>query len=160
MGLLVETWVSKANAKQRQGRAGRVQKGNCYRMYTRRKFESLDAQQVREQAPRGCPIAGAPLWPAGMLFLTCVLRAPLGARASSGAPGAIVPPDLGHGPEGRAQGDIFCVALLRRSHAPAFSPNVLRPPSLRCPVSWHLPRCARHGKHRRGPRGLAQPQRC
>jgi ATP-dependent helicase YprA (DUF1998 family) len=46
MGLLVETWVSQANAKQRQGRAGRVQKGNCYRLYTRRKFQSLDAQQV------------------------------------------------------------------------------------------------------------------
>lgn len=46
MGLLVETWVSKANAKQRRGRAGRVRSGHCYRLYTRKKFESFADQPV------------------------------------------------------------------------------------------------------------------
>ena len=38
MGMLVETWTSKANSTQRKGRAGRVREGHCYR---------LISQQVR-----------------------------------------------------------------------------------------------------------------
>ncbi|KZT55357.1 P-loop containing nucleoside triphosphate hydrolase protein [Calocera cornea HHB12733] len=33
---LVESWVPKAGARQRRGRAGRTQKGDCWKMYTRR----------------------------------------------------------------------------------------------------------------------------
>jgi ATP-dependent RNA helicase DHX36 len=38
---LKSSWVSKANAKQRAGRAGRVQNGNYYGLYTEERFESL-----------------------------------------------------------------------------------------------------------------------
>eukprot|EP00249_Psilotum_nudum_P011376 c23135_g1_i1 orf=250-4686(-) len=38
---LVEVWISRANAKQRRGRAGRVKPGNCFCLYTRHRFEKL-----------------------------------------------------------------------------------------------------------------------
>uniref|UniRef100_UPI00358ED397 ATP-dependent RNA helicase DHX29-like isoform X3 n=1 Tax=Myxine glutinosa TaxID=7769 RepID=UPI00358ED397 len=41
LSVLAETFVSKASAAQRQGRAGRVRPGICYRLYTRAKYESL-----------------------------------------------------------------------------------------------------------------------
>ena len=34
-------WISKSNAIQRKGRAGRVRDGMCWHMYTRKKFEGL-----------------------------------------------------------------------------------------------------------------------
>lgn len=37
------TWISKSNAKQRAGRAGRVQNGNYYALYTRARYESFRA---------------------------------------------------------------------------------------------------------------------
>lgn len=37
------TWVSKSNAKQRAGRAGRVQNGNYYALFSRARYESLRA---------------------------------------------------------------------------------------------------------------------
>ena len=37
------TWISKSNAKQRAGRAGRVQNGNYYALYTKERYESLRA---------------------------------------------------------------------------------------------------------------------
>ncbi|MDR2481806.1 MAG: ATP-dependent RNA helicase [Spirochaetaceae bacterium] len=37
---LVEGPISKASANQRKGRAGRTREGSCYRLYTRRDFES------------------------------------------------------------------------------------------------------------------------
>ncbi|GAQ84373.1 helicase domain-containing protein [Klebsormidium nitens] len=40
MASLVEAWVSKANARQRAGRAGRVRPGTCFTLYTRRRLES------------------------------------------------------------------------------------------------------------------------
>ncbi|QDS76929.1 hypothetical protein FKW77_004553 [Venturia effusa] len=37
------TWISKSNAKQRAGRAGRVQNGNYYALYSRARYESFRA---------------------------------------------------------------------------------------------------------------------
>ena len=48
MSMLVEDWVSKANSKQRRGRAGRVQKGRCYFMYSRRQEERLKSAPTPE----------------------------------------------------------------------------------------------------------------
>ncbi|XP_017345431.1 ATP-dependent RNA helicase DHX29 [Ictalurus punctatus] len=41
MSSLVETFVSKASAVQRQGRAGRVRSGFCFRLYTKTRFNSF-----------------------------------------------------------------------------------------------------------------------
>ncbi|NWU82329.1 DHX29 helicase, partial [Onychorhynchus coronatus] len=48
MSSLEETFVSKASALQRQGRAGRVRNGFCFRMYTRDRFESFMEYSVPE----------------------------------------------------------------------------------------------------------------
>jgi HrpA-like RNA helicase len=45
---LVEAPVSKASANQRKGRAGRTREGTCYRLYTRRDFESRGLFTVEE----------------------------------------------------------------------------------------------------------------
>ena len=37
------TWVSKSNSKQRAGRAGRVQNGNYYALFSKARYESLSA---------------------------------------------------------------------------------------------------------------------
>lgn len=37
-----EVWISRASAEQRKGRAGRVQNGLVYRLYTRKKFAKLE----------------------------------------------------------------------------------------------------------------------
>uniref|UniRef100_A0A8C5TE73 RNA helicase n=1 Tax=Malurus cyaneus samueli TaxID=2593467 RepID=A0A8C5TE73_9PASS len=48
MSSLEETFVSKASALQRQGRAGRVRDGFCFRMYTRDRFESFMDYSIPE----------------------------------------------------------------------------------------------------------------
>jgi len=42
------TWISKANSRQRMGRAGRVRNGYCYKLYTRRRYQSMADYQMAE----------------------------------------------------------------------------------------------------------------
>lgn len=48
MSALVTTWVSKANASQRAGRAGRVRAGACYHLFSHRRHDKLAPQQLPE----------------------------------------------------------------------------------------------------------------
>jgi len=45
---LVETWVTRAAARQRRGRAGRTQPGVCYKLYTRKQKEHMAEFPVPE----------------------------------------------------------------------------------------------------------------
>ena len=41
MSRLIDTFISRANAKQRRGRAGRVQEGLCYHMFTKHRHDKM-----------------------------------------------------------------------------------------------------------------------
>lgn len=55
---LITTWVSRASAAQRAGRAGRTQPGTVYRMYTRKFHDEVlqpfDIPEVCVNPWRGC----------------------------------------------------------------------------------------------------------
>ena len=48
MSELKEVSISKASAQQRSGRAGRVQEGTCFRLYTRPVYDRLSKYSVPE----------------------------------------------------------------------------------------------------------------
>ncbi|XP_043700899.1 DExH-box ATP-dependent RNA helicase DExH3 [Telopea speciosissima] len=45
---LLPSWISKASARQRRGRAGRVQPGECYHLYPRCVYEAFSEYQLPE----------------------------------------------------------------------------------------------------------------
>jgi len=57
MQLLLEQWVSRASARQRRGRAGRVQAGRCFRMYTRHVHDAVFAEHTLPEIRR-VPLEG------------------------------------------------------------------------------------------------------
>lgn len=48
MQRLKEFWISKASAEQRKGRAGRTGPGVCYRLYSEKQYQDLEAYSVAE----------------------------------------------------------------------------------------------------------------
>lgn len=48
LSCLVETWVTRAAAKQRRGRAGRTQPGTCYKLYTKKQEMNMAKFPVPE----------------------------------------------------------------------------------------------------------------
>lgn len=45
---LVETWVTRAAARQRRGRAGRTQPGVCYKLYTKKQEANMAKYPIPE----------------------------------------------------------------------------------------------------------------
>lgn len=45
---LLDCWASRAACDQRKGRAGRVQSGTCYRLFSRKRFDNMAAQLAAE----------------------------------------------------------------------------------------------------------------
>lgn len=45
---LLDCWAAQAACEQRKGRAGRVQAGTCYRLFSRKRFDGMEAQLSAE----------------------------------------------------------------------------------------------------------------
>lgn len=45
---MTNTWISKAVADQRKGRAGRLKEGECYRLFSKEKYESFEQYPIPE----------------------------------------------------------------------------------------------------------------
>ncbi|KAK7463169.1 hypothetical protein BaRGS_00038228, partial [Batillaria attramentaria] len=69
MSSLIEVFISKANAKQRQGRAGRVRDGFCFRLYTAEKYHKMAEFTLPE-------ILRVPLEELCLLIMKCELGKP------------------------------------------------------------------------------------
>lgn len=67
MKSLMEVFISKANAKQRRGRAGRIQKGFCFRMYTAEKYQKMADFMLPE-------ILRVPLEELCLIIMVCELK--------------------------------------------------------------------------------------
>jgi len=48
LSALTETWVTKAAARQRRGRAGRTRPGECYKLYTAKQEQELSDFPIPE----------------------------------------------------------------------------------------------------------------
>lgn len=48
MSRLTETWVTRATARQRKGRAGRTRPGECYKLYTQKQEEDMEPFPIPE----------------------------------------------------------------------------------------------------------------
>lgn len=86
-GRLEETWVSKAAAKQRRGRAGRVRPGVCYRLAPSASFDLLAPQTVPEiqRTPLATLCLQVKLLQLGAIrsFMASVLDAPSASAVSA-----------------------------------------------------------------------------
>ena len=48
LSALTETWVTKAAARQRRGRAGRTKPGECYKLYTAKQEQEMSDYPIPE----------------------------------------------------------------------------------------------------------------
>ena len=83
IGRLVETWVSRAAAKQRRGRAGRVRPGACFKLFSRAAHAKL-AADTKPEVLRS-PLEG--------LCLSLRTALPASVSLADGAEELVTPPD-------------------------------------------------------------------
>ncbi len=77
---LIEVPISKASCNQRRGRAGRTRPGVCYRLYTRRDYESGPCSPPRRSTAPTCPRSCC-AWPS---WASATSRASTSSRRPAG----------------------------------------------------------------------------
>uniref|UniRef100_A0A1B0GQ34 Helicase C-terminal domain-containing protein n=1 Tax=Phlebotomus papatasi TaxID=29031 RepID=A0A1B0GQ34_PHLPP len=80
MQRLKEFWISKASAEQRKGRAGRTGPGVCYRLYSEKQYQDLEAYSVAEIHRVPLALISAPQ---DLFFCTIVSYSPLRGHVPS-----------------------------------------------------------------------------